>query len=87
MVSPNRVVWATASNWLRTHATAHERRYHEMVQVAETMQAMGIDPVMTAGTVAFFNRSRTLGLDDAFPELPKAMDKVVAHMEKRLGKK
>lgn len=76
-----------ASNWLRTHATAYERRYHEMVQVTETMLALGIDPVMTAGTEAFFNRSRALGLDDAFPEMPRAMDEVVAHMEKRLRKK
>ena len=52
-----------AQNWIRTHATAHERRYHEVVQVREQMRELGLDPAMTAGTEKVFQRSRELGLD------------------------
>jgi len=66
-----------AANWLQTHAVAHERRYHEMVQVAETMREIGVEPVMTAGTEAFFKRSLSLGLRDAFPKKPDSMEEVI----------
>lgn len=73
-----------AENWLRTHAVACERRYHEMVQVAGTMREIGIDPLMTAATERLFARSCTLGLEAAFPQKPDSMDDVVAFIERRL---
>ena len=73
-----------ACNWVQTHAVAHERRYHEMLQVAETMREIGVEPVMTAGTVAFFKRSLSLGLGDVFAEKPDSMAKVIGFMEQRL---
>ena len=76
-----------ASNWVRTHAVAYERRYHEMVQVGETMRESGVEPVMTSGTEAFFKRSLSLGLKEAFLEKPSSMEAVIDFMEKRLREK
>jgi len=76
-----------ASNWVRTHAVAYERHYHEMVQVAETMWELGVEPVMTSGTEAFFKRSLSLGLKEAFLEKPSSMEAVIDFMEKWLGEK
>ena len=76
-----------ASNWVRSHATAFERRYYEMVQVRETMQEIGIEPLMTSGTEAFFKRSLSFGLKENFTGKPNSMEEVVEFMEKRLTKR
>jgi 3-hydroxyisobutyrate dehydrogenase-like beta-hydroxyacid dehydrogenase len=73
-----------AANWTQSHAVAYDRRYHEMVQVRQTLREIGLDPMMTAATETFFDRSRAIGLDKAFPKKPDSMDAVVAFMEKRL---
>ena len=67
----------TASNWVRSHATAHTRRYHEMKQVEDVLRQLGIEPTMTAATVRFFERSGTLGLRDRFATTPTDMDDVI----------
>lgn len=72
-----------ASNWIQSHALAYERRYHEMVQVADTLGEIGVEPIMTAGTVGFFERSCHLGLTEAFPKKPLSPDEVVEYMEKK----
>jgi 3-hydroxyisobutyrate dehydrogenase-like beta-hydroxyacid dehydrogenase len=74
----------TAANWVQTHAVAYERRYHEMVQVAETLQGLEVEPTITAATVEFFRRSRGLGLDVAFPEKPETVGQVIAFIDERL---
>jgi 3-hydroxyisobutyrate dehydrogenase-like beta-hydroxyacid dehydrogenase len=74
----------TASNWVRSHATAHERRHHEMKQVANVLRELGIDPVMTAATEAFFRRSGSLGLQGRFSRPPASMDDVVRFFSERL---
>jgi len=76
-----------AENWLQTHAVAFERRYQEMVQVRETMVEIGLEPVMTGATEAFFERSCALGLAEAFPSKPDSMHEVVSYMEQILGRK
>jgi 3-hydroxyisobutyrate dehydrogenase-like beta-hydroxyacid dehydrogenase len=73
-----------AANWVQTHAVAYERRYHEMVQVAATMRELGLEPLMTGATEAFFERSRSLGLDEAFARKPDSMEQVIAFVEQRL---
>jgi 3-hydroxyisobutyrate dehydrogenase len=73
-----------AENWGQGHATAYERRYHEMVQVTETMREIGIEPLMTAATETFFRRSCELDLKQAFPLKPSSMEEVAAYMEHRL---
>ena len=54
-----------ALNWVRTHAGAHARRYHEVKQVAEVLRGLGIEPTITQATEAFFERSGRLGLAPA----------------------
>jgi len=73
-----------ASNWTRSHAVACERRYDEMVQVRETMREIGLDPLLTMATEAFFDRSRALGLGKVFQEKPESMEAVVEFIEHRL---
>jgi 3-hydroxyisobutyrate dehydrogenase-like beta-hydroxyacid dehydrogenase len=75
----------TASNWVRSHATAHARRYHEMVQVANVLRQLGIDPTITAATEAFFRRSGTLGLQEQFKATPATMDELVRFLNERLA--
>jgi 3-hydroxyisobutyrate dehydrogenase-like beta-hydroxyacid dehydrogenase len=75
----------TASNWVRSHATAHARRYHEMVQVANVLRQLGIDPTITAATEAFFRRSGTLGLQEQFKATPATMDELVRFLNERLS--
>jgi 3-hydroxyisobutyrate dehydrogenase-like beta-hydroxyacid dehydrogenase len=73
-----------AENWIKTHPLACERRYHEMVQVMETLEELHLEPIMTKGTLDFFQRSRTLGLEKAFNTKPDKFWKVPNFMEKEL---
>jgi 3-hydroxyisobutyrate dehydrogenase-like beta-hydroxyacid dehydrogenase len=75
----------TAANWVQTHAVAYERRYHEMEQVLNTVRDLGLDPVMTAATSAFFARSLSLGLDTIFLQEPDQMDLVISFIDQHLG--
>ena len=74
----------TASNWVRSHATAHARRYQEMRQVAGVLRQLGVDPTITSATEAFFQRSGALGLGDKFKTTPAAMDELVRFLNERL---
>jgi len=71
-------------NWVRTHATAHGRRYHEMLQVAEVLRELHVDAPMTSATVALFERSNSLALKDAFPEPPASAADVIAALDGRM---
>lgn len=73
-----------AANWIKTHATAHERRYHEVVQVAAEMRALGVEPVMTSATEAFFARARTAGLTERFAGAEPTAADVIAFLETAL---
>ena len=74
-----------AANWVQSHGRAHERKYYEMRQVAETMRHIGVSPVMTLATEALFERSRSLGFGEAFAKKADSIDQVVSFMEERLG--
>ena len=74
----------TAANWVRSHATAHTRRYHEMKQVANVLRQLGLEPTVTAATEAFFQRSGSLGLDERFTATPATIDEVVHFFNERL---
>jgi 3-hydroxyisobutyrate dehydrogenase-like beta-hydroxyacid dehydrogenase len=71
-------------NWVRTHATAHGRRYHEMLQVADVLRELRIDAPMTAATVALFERSTRLALKDAFAAPPASPADVAAALDARI---
>jgi 3-hydroxyisobutyrate dehydrogenase-like beta-hydroxyacid dehydrogenase len=75
----------TASNWVRTHATAHRRRYEEVRQVAAVLSQLGIQPMMAAATEAFFERSCRLGLQERFEATPPDMNDFVEFMNQQLG--
>ena len=75
-----------AQNWIKTHPGACERRYHEMVQVMETLEEIGVEPIMTRGTLGFFQRSRTMGLERVFQTKPDDFWDVPGHMERELKK-
>jgi 3-hydroxyisobutyrate dehydrogenase-like beta-hydroxyacid dehydrogenase len=74
----------TASNWVRSHATAHARRYHEMAQVTGVLRQLGVEPTVTAATEAFFRRSGSLGLEGEFKTAPATMDELVRFLNQRL---
>lgn len=73
-----------AENWIRTHAAAHERRHHEVIQVAAELRALGIDPVMTAATETLFARSRAAGLKAHFAGKEASATDVIAFLESAL---
>jgi len=75
---------AIATNWGCSHAVAHERRYHEMVQVEETARDLDLEPLMASATRRFFERSGTLGFQRAFSERPQDLGQVIAHLNKVL---
>ncbi len=76
-----------AENWIKTHPLACERRYHEMVQVLETLEDLDIEPIMTRGTRDFFQRSKALGLEKIFGIKPDDFWHVPICMEKELKDK
>jgi 3-hydroxyisobutyrate dehydrogenase-like beta-hydroxyacid dehydrogenase len=72
-------------NWMRTHGTAHARRYHEMVQVEALVRELGIDPLVTNATTAFFERSARLGLAKSFRGNPADTEQVLAALDNLIG--
>lgn len=73
-----------AANWLCSHATAHERRWHEVAQVVGVLRGLGLEPLMTGATEALFRRSVELRLKEDFPERPKSLEAVVRRLERKL---
>ena len=71
-----------AANWVCSHAVAHERRHHEMVDVAGVLRRLGVDPVMTDATVAMFERSGKLGVKNGFSTRPERMEDVIRFLER-----
>ena len=64
-------------NWVCSHAVAHERRFHEMAQVADLLAQMKLDAIMTDATLAFFRRSTDLNLSRNFVRKPDQMNEVI----------
>lgn len=73
-----------AGNWVRSHATACERRRDEMAQVNEVLKGIGVEGLMSEATEAFFRRSSELGLREKFPQKAGSAGEVVAFLEGRL---
>jgi len=76
-----------AANWVCSHARAHERRWHEVVQVAKVLRELGLDPVMTSATEQLFRRSVALDMHAAFAVRPDSMEPVIRFFDERLGGK
>jgi hypothetical protein len=60
---------------------ANERRYYEMLQVVETMREIGIKPIITNGTTAYFKQSREYNFRNHFNEKPDSIYEVIDYME------
>ncbi len=73
------------ATWVRTHATANARRYHEMVQVAQALQAMGLEAPMTAAAVRLFERSARLRLAEAFAAPPESAAAAIDALDARIA--
>jgi len=76
-----------AENWIRTHPLAYERRYHEMVQVIETLEEIRMEPLMSLATRDFFQRSRQMRLGDHFAEKPADFREVTHLLERELQRR
>ena len=75
-----------ARNWVCSHATAHQRREHEMRQVTELLRELDFDAIMTEAAERFFARSSALDLSGAFDSRPESMREVVDALLERLPK-
>ncbi len=75
-----------ARNWVCSHALAHDRRYHEMVQVRELLAELGVDPVMTDATLRLFERSTRYDLSAEFAARPDDMGEVVTRLLGRISR-
>ena len=73
-----------AGNWVCSHAVANERRFHEMVQVADLLDQMKLDAIMTDATLAFFKRSADLKLSRDFVRKPDQMNEVIEALMHRI---
>lgn len=71
-------------NWIRTHGSAHERRWHEMVDVRAMLADLGLDAPMTEATVAIFERSTRVRLRDAFPSPVSSTSAVIDALDARI---
>lgn len=76
-----------ATNWVCSHAVAHARRWHEVVQVEKVLRELGVEPSMTAATERIFRRSIELGMGSAFSERPSSMAPVVQFFDARMDTK
>ena len=72
------------ANWMQSHAVAHERRYYEMLQVIETMSEIGIEPMMTERTAAYFKQSIDMEMKKAFAAKPGSFNEVIEFIESNL---
>jgi len=71
-----------ADNWIRSHANACERRYHEMVQVNETLSKLNITPLMSKATESFFNRSFKARIMEMFDKKPESYSIVIELLDR-----
>lgn len=72
-----------ARNWVCSHGIAHERRFHEMIQVADLLREMNQDMLMTEATLALFEQSTERKLAQDFSDKPEQMNDVIDALLRR----
>jgi 3-hydroxyisobutyrate dehydrogenase-like beta-hydroxyacid dehydrogenase len=74
--------WKTLADYTMGRVVVHgERRAREMEEVAETLRAIGVEPIMAEATARRQDWSAKLGLRARFPpEGPRTYDEVVAYV-------
>lgn len=72
------------ANWIQSHAVAHVRRYYEMLQVIDTMNEIGVKPIITERTAEYFKQSIDMNMGKAFTKKPYTPDDVIVFIESNL---
>ncbi len=67
-------------NWVCSHATAATRRYAEMLQVAETLEELGVKPVLTNASAEVFSRSAERKIEKDFEKQPSDPKTVIRYL-------
>jgi len=74
----------TVGNWLASTAIHARRRAKEMEEAIETLETVGIQPIMSKSTKEIFEEIAGLGLDEVFQgETPDSFHKVLEKIKER----
>ena len=73
----------TLQTWIRSHARSAKRRYHEMQEVSQFLEEIGIQPVLPRVSGQIFARSLELGISDAFVQEPESFREVIEYLEQQ----
>ncbi len=73
-----------AENWIKTHPEACDRRWHEMTQVVQTLEELGVDPFMSRASEAFFERTAESHPAESFPQPPSDTSQVFRYLNETL---
>jgi 3-hydroxyisobutyrate dehydrogenase-like beta-hydroxyacid dehydrogenase len=73
----------TLQTWIRSHARSARRRCHEMQEVSQFLDEIGIEAVLPQASGQVFARSFQLGVSDAFPQEPASFREVIEYLEKQ----
>jgi 3-hydroxyisobutyrate dehydrogenase-like beta-hydroxyacid dehydrogenase len=73
----------TLQTWIRSHARSARRRCHEMQEVSQFLDEIGIEAVLPQASGQVFARSFELGVSDAFPQEPASFKEVIDYLEKQ----
>ena len=71
----------TLETWIRSHACSAQRRSHEMQEVSQFLEEIGMQPVLPRAFGQIFARSLGLGVSDAFPQEPESFREVIEYLE------
>jgi len=71
----------TLETWVRSHACSAQRRSHEMQEVSQFLEEIGMQPVLPRAFGQIFARSLGLGVSDAFPQEPESFREVIEYLE------
>jgi 3-hydroxyisobutyrate dehydrogenase-like beta-hydroxyacid dehydrogenase len=71
----------TLQTWIRSHPRSAQRRCHEMREVSQFLEEIGIEPVLPQASGQVFARSLELGVKDAFPQDPESFREVIEYLE------
>ncbi|OGP69048.1 MAG: hypothetical protein A2169_11550 [Deltaproteobacteria bacterium RBG_13_47_9] len=73
----------TLSNWIASTAIHARRRAKEMEEAIETLETVGVKPIMSVGTKEIFEEIAGLGLNEIFEgQIPDSYHKIFEEMAK-----
>jgi 3-hydroxyisobutyrate dehydrogenase-like beta-hydroxyacid dehydrogenase len=78
----------TVGNWLASTAIHARRRAKEMDEAIETLEAAGVNPIMSVGIKEIFEEIASFGLDEIFEgqtpgSFHKVLEKIAEHIESK----